>query len=80
MISRSAPEFLPPLAVVEQMLRESADPGVARTFDAAAWLERWLAAPARALGGRAAVEVLANPDGADLVRRLLLTQQSGAYW
>jgi uncharacterized protein (DUF2384 family) len=60
------------------MLRESADPDVAREFDAAAWLESWLSAPSLALGGRAPDEFIATPGGFDLVRRLLLSQQSGA--
>ena len=77
---RSAPTFAPLLALVEQMLRESADPAVVEHFDAAAWLEQWLATPAAALGGRAPEELVATLDGFDLVQRLLRSQQSGAYW
>jgi uncharacterized protein (DUF2384 family) len=68
------------LALVEQMMLESASPEIAREFDGAEWLTGWLAAPAPALGGRPPINLLATAEGFDTVRRLLLSQQSGAYW
>jgi hypothetical protein len=68
------------LTQVEQMLAESADPEISRAFDARAWLEDWLVTRHQALGGRAPASMLSTAVGFDLVRRLLLAQQTGAYW
>jgi hypothetical protein len=78
--SRSTPIFASLLNLVEQMLCESADPSIMRDFDAAGWLEAWLAGPTPVLGGRAPADLLGTAEGVDIVRRLLLSQQSGAYW
>ena len=77
---RSTPAFASLLAIVEQMLRESAGPDVARDFDAAAWLEGWLETPIRRLGGVAPWEFSATPDGFERVQQLLHSEQSGSYW
>ncbi len=79
-VPNTTPHVARLLAQVEQIIRESGDPERARDFDAAAWLAGWLRSPAPALGGRAPVEYLHTPEGADLVSALLGAQQSGAYW
>ena len=77
---RSTIEFKMLLALLEQMLRESGSREAQRDFDAAPWLEAWLASPAPALGGQPPLALVRSEDGLDCVRRLLLSQQTGAHW
>lgn len=73
-----------PLPVVEmlvdQVQRMVEESGNREKFDARSWLENWLRTPVPALGNRLPIEYLHDPDGADLVYRILASTQSGAYW
>lgn len=65
------------VAQVQRMVEESGNP---EEFDARSWLENWLHTPVPALGKRLPIEYLHDPDGTDLVSRILASSQSGAYW
>lgn len=62
--------------IVARMVQES---GSAQAFDAHQWLNKWIAEPLPALGGRYPVDVLAEPGGFELIRTILTRMQSGAY-
>jgi hypothetical protein len=64
------------LAVVNALLAES---GIAKDFDARAWLSAWLLKENPALGHVTPLAFLAGPGGFEVVRTLLLRMQSGAY-
>jgi uncharacterized protein (DUF2384 family) len=64
---------------VERIVAESADPDVARTFDAAGWVAAFVTTPHPALGGRRPGDLLDTADGCATVRQLVAQQQSGAY-
>ena len=48
-------------------------------FDARGWLERWLAAPAPALGNTRPIDLMGTVEGRSLVSRTLAQIESGAY-
>jgi hypothetical protein len=62
--------------IVARIVRES---GRREGFDAKCWIDRWLADPLPAMGGRRPVDVLEDPGGLERVRAVLLRMQSGAY-
>lgn len=63
-------------ALVQRMVDESGEP---TGFDARSWLDRWLTGRVPALGDRRPLDVLSEPDGLEVVSRLLLRAQSGAF-
>jgi putative toxin-antitoxin system antitoxin component (TIGR02293 family) len=65
------------IGLVERIVLESGNP---EGFDAAVWLGDWLDRKVPALGGRRPGDLLDTDEGRDLVARLLLSVQSGAYW
>ncbi len=65
------------VAQVQRMVEESGD---REEFDARLWLDNWLRTPVPALGERLPIEYLHDPDGAELISRILASAQSGAYW
>lgn len=68
------------LGRVQAMWRESGDHEAAPDFAPAAWLGRWLDDPNPALGGERPLALLDTATGRDVVDRLLLAMQAGAYW
>jgi len=64
------------LVVVNALVAES---GIAKDFDARAWLSAWLQKENPALGNVTPLAFLAEPGGVEVVRTLLLRMQSGAY-
>ncbi|WP_258869168.1 MbcA/ParS/Xre antitoxin family protein [Burkholderia oklahomensis] len=44
------------------------------------WLFDWLHSPVPALGGQRPIDYLRNPEGIDLISRLLASAQTGTYW
>jgi hypothetical protein len=67
------------LAWLQEELSVSGDPQRMQFFDLEAWLARWLHQPNRSLGYGRPVDLLAAPDGADAVIRLLQRMLYGAY-
>ncbi len=61
---------------VELLLRES---GNTESFDAAAWVERWLRRPNHALGGAAPELYLHTPEGEALLSSLIGAMAAGSY-
>jgi hypothetical protein len=61
---------------VELLLRES---GTTESFDAAAWVERWLHRPNHALGGGAPELYLHTPGGEALLSNLIGAMAAGSY-
>ncbi|MBI0360163.1 antitoxin Xre/MbcA/ParS toxin-binding domain-containing protein [Burkholderia oklahomensis] len=49
-------------------------------FDVQSWLFDWLHSPVPALGGQRPIDYLRNPEGIDLISRLLASAQTGTYW
>lgn len=71
------PEALARLvAVVQRMVNESGD---SVGFDAHAWTVDWMTQPVPALGMACPAEYMQTEEGRDIVERLLLQMQSGAY-
>jgi putative toxin-antitoxin system antitoxin component (TIGR02293 family) len=67
------------LGLVQTIVDESGDPEVAKTFDAAAWLEAWLSQPNPALGGAPPSTYLDTHEGQEILSTLIAQMQSGAY-
>jgi len=63
-------------ALVEKIVRAS---GITTSFDAQAWVAKWLENPHPALGGRSPNAFLNTQDGKELVVSLILRIQSGAF-
>ena len=61
---------------VQTMVEESGDP---TSFDAAAWLSRWLTRPLPALGWERPADRLSTPEGQQVVSSILGRMQSGEY-
>lgn len=61
---------------VETIIRES---GEQTGFDAAEWVEDWVARPHPALGGKPPADYLDTAEGQAMVDRLIAQMQSGAY-
>ena len=61
---------------VELLLRES---GTTESFDAAAWVGRWLHRPNHALGGAAPELYLHTPGGEALLSSLIGAMAAGSY-
>ncbi|MBN9403289.1 antitoxin Xre/MbcA/ParS toxin-binding domain-containing protein [Castellaniella denitrificans] len=64
------------ISQVQRMVNESGTP---EDFDAAAWLDNWLAVPNRALGGVSPGEYMDTAAGFSLLSDTLARMQSGAY-
>ncbi|WP_174942119.1 antitoxin Xre/MbcA/ParS toxin-binding domain-containing protein [Burkholderia lata] len=64
-------------ALVQKMVEESGNPN---DFDSRTWMLDWLHSPIPALGGRRPTDYLHTPDGIDLISRMLVSGQMGAYW
>lgn len=64
-------------AQVQKMVDESGNPN---EFDSRAWVVDWLHSPIPALGGRRPTDYLHTSDGVDLISRMLVSVQMGAYW
>lgn len=65
---------------VQVLWRESGDHELAPDFAPAVWLGRWLDDPNPALGGERPLALLDTATGREVVDRLLLAMQAGAYW
>ena len=64
------------VGLVERIVLESGDlPG----FDARAWTLEWLATECAALAGKTPNDFRSTPGGRDVVTRLVMQMQSGAY-
>jgi hypothetical protein len=68
--------------IAERLFAESGDPAArAAGFDPRAWLREWVAEPNSALGqGRRPLDFLGSEEGRELIRSLLISMQTGAYW
>lgn len=64
------------LRLIEKATQESGD---AESFNASAWLKRWLAAPNPALNAATPDSYLGTKEGRSLVAGLLEKMQSGAF-
>lgn len=64
------------LRIVEKIIQES---GNAESFNASAWLKRWLSAPNSALNSATPISYMGTTEGRSLVARLLEKMQSGAF-
>lgn len=64
-------------AQVQKMVDESGNPN---EFDSRAWVVDWLHSPIPAIGGRSPTDYLHTSDGVDLISRMLVSVQMGAYW
>lgn len=64
------------VGTVQRVVDESGD---AEGFDAPRWTADWLSQPCPALNGQPPCLLLDTADGRELVRRLILQAQSGAY-
>ena len=61
---------------LESMIEESGDPA---SFDAKAWIARWLTEPLPAFGGARPADLIDTMEGQGLVSDALAKVQSGAY-
>ena len=61
---------------LEAMIEESGDPA---SFDAKAWIARWLTEPLPAFGGARPADLVDTMEGQSLVSEALAKMQSGAY-
>lgn len=64
------------LRLVERMIQES---GNGESFNASAWLKRWLSDPNPALNYATPNSYIGTTEGRDLVSGLLMKMQSGAF-
>lgn len=64
------------LRLVEKVIQESGD---VESFNASAWLKRWLAAPNPALNAATPNSYLGTKEGRILIAGLLEKMQSGAF-
>lgn len=64
------------LRLVEKVIQES---GNAESFNASAWLKRWLSAPNPALNSATPNSYLGTIEGRSLVAGLIEKMQSGAF-
>lgn len=64
---------------VQTMLQQSGAPEQMKDFNAAQWLENWIVTPLPAMAGRRPADYMDTAEGQELVSRLLLMMQSGAY-
>lgn len=64
------------LRLVEKMIQES---GNGESFNASAWLKRWLSAPNPALDSATPNSYMSTTEGRSLVAGLLKKMQSGAF-
>jgi putative toxin-antitoxin system antitoxin component (TIGR02293 family) len=64
---------------VETMLVQSGDPEQTGKFNSARWLAQWIEEPIPALGGRRPSEYMDTIEGQEMVSRLLMMMQTGAY-
>lgn len=64
------------LRLVEKVIQESGD---AESFNASAWLKRWLSTPNPALNSATPNSYLGTKEGRSLVAGLLEKMQSGAF-
>jgi len=67
------------LGQVQTILEQSGDRELMKDFDAAKWLATWIEEPVPALGGRCPAEYMDTMEGQEMVSRLLLMMQTGAY-
>lgn len=69
-----------PLKALRAFVHAEIAPSLADpSFDLDVWLNEWLRRPVPALGGRAARDLLNDPDGVESVKRVLGAMVSGAY-
>ncbi len=61
-----------------EILANSTAPEAA-SFDAEAWLDRWLEKPIVALGGKKPSQMIEDPAGFEAVWKVLCAIESGAY-
>jgi putative toxin-antitoxin system antitoxin component (TIGR02293 family) len=61
---------------LQAMVEESGNP---KSFDATAWISRWLKEPLPAFGGTRPVDLMDTMEGQAMVARALAQSQSGAY-
>jgi len=64
------------LRLIEKIIQESGD---AESFNASAWLKRWLSAPNPALNSATPNSHMGTKEGRSLVAGLLEKMQSGAF-
>lgn len=64
---------------VQTILDESGDRELMKDFDAAKWLANWMEDPLPALGGKRPAEYMDTIEGQEMVSRLLMMMQTGAY-
>jgi len=64
------------LRLVERIIQES---GNAESFNASAWLKRWLSAPNAALNSATPNSYMGTTEGRSLVAGLLEKMQSGTF-
>jgi putative toxin-antitoxin system antitoxin component (TIGR02293 family) len=64
---------------VETMLEESGDPAQTQGFNAARWLTRWMEEPIPALGGASPSQYMDTIEGQEMISKLLVQMQTGAY-
>lgn len=64
---------------VQTMLEQSGDPELMKNFDAPKWLARWIEEPIPALGDKRPADYMDTNEGREMVSRLLLMMQTGAY-
>ncbi|WP_151639016.1 MbcA/ParS/Xre antitoxin family protein [Noviherbaspirillum aerium] len=65
------------ITLVRRMVRESGNPA---RFDAAAWVAEWVQRPLSALGGQTPANFLKTAEGRQVIKQLLASTQSGAYF
>jgi len=64
------------LCLVDRMIQES---GNGESFNASAWLKRWLSDPNPALNYATPNSYMGTTEGRDLVSALLMKMQSGGF-
>jgi len=64
---------------IAQAIVDNSTSALARDFDAAQWLGRWIELPQPALGGRRPADLLDTPTGINVVARVLGAIESGAF-
>ncbi|WP_169740131.1 antitoxin Xre-like helix-turn-helix domain-containing protein [Paraburkholderia acidipaludis] len=67
------------VGLVQTIVDESGDDGLAGDFDGVVWLEKWLSEPNPALAGALPSTYLDTREGQEILSTLIRQMQSGAY-
>ena len=65
--------------LVDQIVTDFGDSELAKDFDAAVWLNQWIETPQPSLALKTPLDILANPDGLQMTKNLLMRIAVSAF-